>query len=48
MMNAWPNLISQERMKIEPYHRKSNGMIEKLLFFKIRKKIKLIVHIDEI
>ena len=27
-----PNMISQERMEIEPYHRKSNSMIENYCF----------------
>ena len=27
-----PNMISQERMEIEPYHRKSKGMIENYCF----------------
>ena len=27
-----PNMIYQERMEIEPYHRKSNGMIENCCF----------------
>ena len=40
-----PNLISQERMEIEPFYRKDNSMIENDCFGS-KKEIKLIAHID--
>ena len=39
------NLISQERMEIEPYHRKNKVMIENYCF-ENKEEIKLIAHID--